>query len=665
MKRKLQTIQIVTLSLAMILVPCFSFAQSDFIHSYDGRHYSYFPTNPQEDLGDTFYRNNEFLRCEATKVCEPEKTSMTAQSTNSSTPESPKKFAYFVRREKDGFIVPIFIQCHSNGAATASTAEDLVPYLNETVLDNGDCLDETEISENVAPSFVENTLNAVQSYEAGCPKQDLSCMEQVAENFTRDLKNAMNIFKVSNESKTEMGCLSNVLSTVIDSLYQTLKLFVYDLPKGVLNVGKSVYNYFWGEEEEQTTAMLASSVMSEDMANALVAWDLPKFYSLLKKNFFKFIGQIKEFYGEMLGCTEWNGIPFNSQCLKKMNWSCPTCDHVMNFTCGLVGQLGAGFAMGGILGTGNSIVQMNRMKKAIGTNPSKYQMGKEAISEMMAKTRIPEMVTKAKSSSRKAAFHTARYTRPMTQFLTTAKEDIRFVLGVGDSFRGFIAATPPTMPYHYMYQLGKSKAFRKMNDSQVKKSGVNTMKLGRAYAVKLDEISEGFESLLPDLNKLRGKNFDPDLYAVVKDEYLALAQKNLKSIGMNVERLPDNKGLKISKGEQSFDYIPEFDERLKAMPDRIEADEMKKIFMDSDPLMTKDHHLATQNHMPDFWRRVQDKAHESRGMFVVKPDALDGYVYMAQISSQVGQIPETKDCSGKLNGAKILRSQEIVPEKEN
>ncbi len=639
-----------------MLAPSVGFTQG--ITSFDGRHYSYFPKNPEENLGDTFYRNNEFLRCEAANICEPENPALV--DGNTPTPSKPKKFAYFLGRESDGFIVPVFIQCYESGSATASTAEDLVPHLNEQVLENGDCIDEVAIAANVKSSFVEDTLNAVKSYKGGCPKRDKSCLDQVFENFQRDLKNAVSIFKVSNDRKTETGCLSNLLSTVIDSLYQTLKLFVYDLPKGAFNLGRAGWNYFFGEEEEQSTSMLLSSVMSDDMATALSNWDLPKFYEHLKKNFFKFFGQIKEFYGELLGCTEWNGVPFNSQCLKKMNWSCPNCDHLLNFSCGLAGQLGAGFVMGGILGMGNSLAQMSRVKRTIGSEPSKFNLVPEAVNEMMTKASIGDMLNQVKKTSQAARFHAARHTRPIAQFFRTSLDDIRFILGVGDSFRGLIAATPVTMPYNLVYQRGKANAFKAMNEKFIKAgSGSNTLKLARAYAMRLDNISEGFEPLLKDLRKLRGKRFDPKLYKIVEDEYFTLAETQLKKMGMNVERLPEGSGLRVSKNGDSFDYEPNFAERLKNLPENINPEDMKKAFMENDLLMTNNHSLATQMHLPDFWRNIQDKAHTSRGMFSIKPDGLDGYVYLGQFSSQVGNIPQRQDCAGKLNGVRVLRSQEI------
>lgn len=633
-----------------------SFAQAEV--STGENHFAFLSKDQNDNLGDTFYRNNEFLRCEASKLCKPRDPN----SSSSTEAEPLKKFAYFLGREADGFIVPVFLTCHASGSASAATAESLVPYLNQEVLENGDCLNEEDLLKNVNPFFVDSTLKVIQGYDGGCPKRSTSCMDDVVENFTRDLKNVTNIFSLSNSEKTDSGCLTNLLSSALDSLYQTLKLFVWDIPKGVFNVGKAGLKYFFGAEEDRSTAMLASSVMSDDMAKALTSWDLAEFYKLAKKNFFSFFGQIKEFYGEIIGCTQWSGLPYQSECLKKVNWSCPNCDHMLNFACGLTGQLGTGFLLGGILGTAKSISKMRGIKKQVATDPSKFNIVPEAVREMAAKSSIPGMLEKAGLEARRASFTASRYTRPTTQFFTAAKNDLKGIFGIGDSFRALIAATPLTMPYNLVYQRGKARAFRAMNELQVKNLGVNSLKLGRAYALRLDNIRAGFDDLLVDLNKLRGTTFDPVLFRSLKREYYSLVEKELRAIGVKVERLPDGDGLSISKAGESFEYRPNIADRLKNMPDDVGPDEMKRMLMNSDPIMTTNHSVGTQVDLPEFWKNIRDKAHTSRGVFTIKPDANDGYVYLGHFSAQTENVTPSTDCSGKLNGVTLLREQEVPHE---
>lgn len=61
---------------------------------------------------------------------------------------------------------------------------------------------------------------------------------------------------------------------------------------------------------------------------------------------------------------------------------------------------------------------------------------------------------------------------------------------------------------------------------------------------------------------------------------------------------------------------------------------------------------------------MHTEAAKSRGIFKVEPSGTDGYVYLGHFSAQTNHVPEIKDCSGKLNGVQLIRSQDIseVPE---
>lgn len=268
-------------------------------YAQDGEnHYTYLSDSPYETLGDTFYRNNEFLKCEARNFCKKQEKVTRL--------DPLKKFAFFFQRENDSYIVPVFLQCHRSGTSTASMAEDLVPLVNETVLEQGDCVDEESVEEAVSPYFVEDALRAIKGYENGCPKQETGAVERILDTFVDDFKNLTSPWKFfgGDGEKVEAGCLTNFLANIKTSVWETIKLFTYHLPTGVWNLGVSAFNKFMGREDDTSSALLNSSLMSEDMANAITSFDFAKVYELIRKNFWSFWGDIKEYYLETIGCTE-------------------------------------------------------------------------------------------------------------------------------------------------------------------------------------------------------------------------------------------------------------------------------------------------------------------------------------------------------------------------
>ncbi|CAM9974028.1 unnamed protein product, partial [Chrysoparadoxa australica] len=372
-------------------------------------HYSFISDSAREDFGDTFYRNNEFLKCESRNLC---------KKREKVTELDPlKKYAFFFQRENDHAVVPVFLNCHNTGTSMASMAESLVPIMNEAVLeDGGECVDEDAVEKAVNPHFVEDALKAIQGYEKGCPKQTTSCGERIIDNFMDDFKNLTSPWKLfasfNEEEKVEAGCLTNILTNIKTSVMETLKLFFYHIPTGIWNLGASAWNKFMGHEDDTSTALLNSSLMGEDLANALTSFDFAKVYELMRKNFFKFWGDIKEYYLETIGCTEWDGAPYYSTCLKKMNWSCPTCENVLNYACGFISQVGTGYALGALTGAARSVGAMMNARRTLGV-AKKPPVGAAAAEEIATKNYISNALAAASHQTRKARIRTQRRLKPV------------------------------------------------------------------------------------------------------------------------------------------------------------------------------------------------------------------------------------------------------------
>ena len=631
------------------------FSNLIFAQEQGKTHFRFLNQNEQFNIGDSFYRNSDYFKCQAKQQCP------VIEDPN----VEPKRYAYFLGREEDGVIIPVFLQCFKSGNSTITSAEDLIPLLNEDVLQNGDCLEAEELEETVPNRFVEDTLKAVRSYEGKCPKnnEDKNMAMRVFDSFFgKDLKTLGSMITGRKGQETKTGCLGNIISNIADSLYQTVKMFLWDLPKGIWNIGRAGYRYFFGAEEERSTSMLASSVMNEDMAKALTEWDLTKFYGLLRKNFFDFFGSVKEYYTETIGCTEWDGIPYNSNCTKKMNWTCPSLDNTISYFCGMASQLGTGFFLGALLGSAKSLAKMKGLRRKITDSPEEFGIVGKSLEELKSKMNSNEQLSRVRDETRRARFRMARKNRTISDFLGTQVAEMKFILGLGDSFKNLVKATPITNFYHKSFQAGQQRGWKAINEFSVKnvENMSPAMKIARSRALRLDNIQEKFDELFADFNKLKGDKFDPILFKEVQDELFTSMSYELRKTGLRVERLPEGRGLKISKGDESFNYEPRLEEKVRNLPDNLSDDSFKDSLVNGDLILGKQSSVSLGPDTPDFWREFTHSAEQSRGLFTLKSNGMDGFVYLGQFSAQTGSKPRVEDCSAKLNNVEVLRSQDIT-----
>jgi hypothetical protein len=612
-------------------------------------HYRYLNQNEQFDLGNSFYRNSDYFKCEARQYCQKIEDPAV----------KPKRYAYFLGREEDGFIIPVFLQCHRSGNASMTTAEDLVPLLNETVLKDGNCIEDKEVEkveESVPNHFVEDTLKAVRSYEGNCPKNE---DDTFIKPFMTDWDNVVKAVTFEKQDTVKAGCLTNALASVVQSVYQTLKLFAWDIPKGIYKFGVQAFKSFFGKEEERSSEMLAASLMSEDMAHALVTGDVRELYKLLRVNSKNFALAIKEFYLETVGCSEWEGIPYGSVCLKKMNWDCLTWENGVPWVCGIISQLGTGYILGALLGASRSLVKMRSLKKKIADNPENFGLVANAADEVKAKKSIHNMMEELSGGYRRGSFRLKRNTRVITNFMDTQRLEISSILGLGNSFKTIIKSTPVTAPYNFYFQKGQNRGWKRMNERQMKNVSSQPLALGRARALRLDNIDEAFNDIFGELKKLQGKKFEPFVFKELQGDLLRVMKTELEKGSMKVTLLKDGK-LKIKKDGKEFIYQPKFEEKLKNMPPKLSDDEMKRILKNDDMILGNQRAVSLPQDIPDFWKEFVSSAELSRGIFALKSDGLDGIVYFGQFSAQTGKVPRPEDCSSRLNNVELLRSQDIT-----
>lgn len=575
----------------------------------------------------------------------------------------PSSIAVFLKDSTSTTVIPTILNCYPDGTGTVGISEEIIGIINKEEKSLIQCIEVDRLKAVAPEKLAVETHRALQKFNGDCPKEDRSCGEQLADMFMKDIKNSINLIKMDfSEKKTDMGCLSTLFSNLAIAIVSTIKLFLVDIPKKVFEVGKSLWNYMWGKENESSTAMLYSSVMAPDMAQALADWDLAKFYSLLRKNFFDLIGNIRKFYSELLGCTQWQGAPYASECLKKTNWSCPTCESVTNFTCGLLGQIGAGAALGGLLGTGKAIANVAQLQKAIQLKPKNYGLSPSAISEMKAKMGIDKALKNASDLKQRVSYKTSKYTAPLTDFLETVTSEIKVVSGLGSAFKKVVTANPVTLPYHLTYQAGKGFTNRNVAQGMINrrlKGAENSIDLGKRYALHLQMISDNFAGYARQLYKIRGDKFNQAVYKDIMKDYIGDVAAEMKRMGIKSEKIDGGMGLKLTKGDEVFEYRPDFTEKLQS-GSKYTLEDFKSHVSNQDPILYDGKIPGYRPDTPGFLSDIIQKADTSKGLFVTKADAMDGYVYLGHFSSQQSMVPDHEDCNDYLDGLDFLDMQNIT-----
>lgn len=645
----LNSIKKIALFFIFIFTPAQSlFAQPDTPQ----RHYTYI--GKDNKLADLFYNNNNYYQCKTDRHCRPK------TDKNKSTPN--KRMAFFVLDKKSGLVIPTFLQCMDNGTSVISMAEDLIPIVNQRN-EADPCEQIQQLPSSLPTRFINDTLQTLESLDNdGCPKEDRSCANQITDMFAKDLNNLLRPFSKMPSPTTEMGCLSTLFTNLWEGLWSTAKLLLWELPKGVANVAKNTWNYFFNKEQETSTAMLYASVMSETMAQALSKGDFAKFYSELRKNFFKFIGAIREFYGELMGCMEWSGTPYDSECLKKTNWSCPTCESTTNFLCGLTGQLGTGMALGAVLGVTKATIAVSKMKRQIANEPARFGFAKEALEQIEANKTIRSL----KNQTQEAKYRIGTRTRPIASYTNAALGEMKTLFALGENFRKLIAVNPVTAPFHMSFQAGQKMGHKRLNRLTQEHNipGLTlgpTAALGRAYGRALANVQKKFDESITELHKLTKGNYHPRVYNDISRNYITVVKKELERVNIKATPIQGGRGLRLEKGGEVFEYRPNWRDKIEKARSDMSLEDFKHFVANGDQLLdvvTPVGQLTSAS--PGFLKELRHKAHSAKNTFIVQSGPTDGMIYLGYFTAQSRNAPQEAKCEDLLYDMELIGSQDVT-----
>jgi hypothetical protein len=613
-------------------------------------HYTYL--DGSNKLADLFYNNNNYYQCKKDRHCQIQKDG----------PLVSKRIALFVRDKKTGLVIPSFIQCFNDGTATAAMEESLIPLVNQA-LNNEPCLDLNAQQGNIPRRLLKDTIQTLEGLdEHGCPREDRSCAQQIFSLFEKDINNLFRPFSSAPSPTTEMGCLSTLIANVLDGLWQIAKLVAYEIPRGIFRAGANAWNYFFNKEADTSSAMLYASVMSESMAEALADGDFAKFYTELRTNFFSFLGAIREFYSQLMGCMEWEGMPFDSECLRRTNWSCPTCESVTNFLCGLTGQLGTGMALGAIMGVTKAGASLARMRRQIAQEPQKYGL----TPGMAEQLRATESLQGAKRALQETRYRAGLVTNPVSNFMNTALGEMKTLFAVGENFKKLVSINPVTAPFHMAFQSGQRVGHRSFNRlaSEGNVPGLSlgpTATLGRSYGRALANIQLSMQDKMADLYRIRGSNFNPTIYNDISRRYIADVKRELERVNIKATPIQGGRGLRLEKGGQVFEYRPNFRQKLDATPSSMNLDEFRNFINQMDPFLdtiTPTSRLTPE--LPSFIRDVHQKSKAAQNTYVIHSGAEDGLAYLAYFTAQSTNVPQTQRCEDLLYNMELIGSHDVT-----
>lgn len=618
------------------------------------RHYTYI--GKDNKLADLFYNNNNYYQCKTDRYCR-------AQAEKNPQKTGPnKRMAFFVLDKNSGLVIPSFMQCLNDGNSIISMAEDLIPLVNQPE-EQDPCEQVSQLPSNLPQRLISDTLKTLENLDSeGCQKEDRSCAQQITDMFSKDLKNLMSPFSKAPAATTEMGCLSTLFTNLWEGLWSTAKLIAWELPKGIVNVAKNTWNYFFNKESETSTAMLYASVMSESMAEALSKADFAKFYSELRGNFFSFLGAIREFYSELMGCMEWSGAPYNSECLKKTNWSCPTCESTTNFLCGLTGQLGSGMALGAVLGVTKAAVAVSKMKRQVANEPSRFGFAKSALDQMEANKTFRSL----KNQTQEARYRVSKKTRNVSNFTNAAVGEMKTIFALGENFRKLIAVNPVTAPFHMSFQAGQRIGHRQLNrlthshDIPGLTLG-STATLGRAYGRAMANVQKKFDESIGDLHGLTKGSFHPRVYNDISRSYIALVKKEMDRINIKATPIQGGRGLRLEKGGEVFEYRPNWRDKIEKARADMPLEDFKHFVSNGDPLLdvvTPVGELTSA--APNFLKEMRHKAHNAKNTFVVQGGPTDGMTYLGYFTAQSRNAPQEKKCEDLLYDMELIGSQDVT-----
>lgn len=138
------------------------------------------------------------------------------------------------------------------------------------------------------------------------------------------------------------GCLDMEKGTCLTKLAEGLAVNVVSTLKAIGNLAvlgwEKLNDWIWGNEDATSEKGLIATGLTDEQLDQAEA-DQPGFFKSLFDSVYK---GIEDGIKNGFACEDWEGIPYNSACLKPMkSWDCSTCDQKISAICGVAGYIGA------------------------------------------------------------------------------------------------------------------------------------------------------------------------------------------------------------------------------------------------------------------------------------------------------------------------------------
>ncbi len=578
-----------------------------------------------------------YLNCEALKSC---------------TENSLSRVSFKVYFKDDGQILNFNFHCTGKDSALAFVEHDLTPPDNQenpcVDPNHSEPLNNEKFNELISTAEEINKMYQVDS----CSLTVKQCFSQVKDSFKKDWKYLFSK-KEDPAAGTEVGCIGNFLSKIKTDFKTTLKFVFHDIPQFAGSLAKTIWNSYFNKQDNFQKGEILRSFMGESIVSAVEEGNTDAVYDSIKKNFRAIIEGLKDYYGGVIGCTKWEGDPYESKCLQKANaLSCNSCDDKLNLICGILAEAGGFALLGGAVAVPASMIKIAKLT-SVGkkiTNASKFT---DKITDLRGST-LGRRVTSNISFDQKG-----------TSVLNSILNAGSYFRGAANEFLNWIAVGPPLSrfvnnnwfmrPYSNAYRntklkIAKVSVNRYINRPMAKSGHKLLSKRGRA----LLNINEAFDQYIKGLYLIRGKNFTTQQYNRFLDNYFGAIKKELETgLGFNVKK--EGQHLIISKEGQRYTYRPNFQKALEK--DKISLDDFTSAIKKNDPFLDKHTDFSTKGPL----HKLKMAGSQLTEYYQVTGDGVDGLVYMTQIGRVLKQADGSNLCKKPENLTILKRIDDNSP----
>lgn len=418
-----------------------------------------------------------------------------------------------------------------------------------------------------------------------------TCAAAIGESFKNDWHNL-----TGTGDQNKQGCIGSLFHIFWSNIVSSGKVIV-DAGKWVgkeaVAAGQwtadhvsAAWNSLMGEDNKSSDNVLTASSQSDKTVAALKKGDDKGIMDSFEEFTKKIYAGIGHVITDELGCREWSGKPFESECIAPLTRQCMGCGEALNIGCSVIGFLGSEFVMN--MATGFALGASTSALKALAKTP--------AIARQLMKITEAAEIIKSTTAMRKIASVGGQASRLGTLMLDTPlAAPLSTILRKADgvSLLESLTAKIPwqeTMSKYFSTSHRLGEAWADSGLAWVTGAKVETRAI--QVAKELDGIDKAYDKLAKTLayNKVAIGMNDGKAVVGAVDEFMATAEKSFQKMGYTVDRTDPLKLRVISPDGAEFTYDPQIYRHLTEIKQgAVTPDEIAKTLKQTDNIFAIGH----------------------------------------------------------------------------